>query len=119
MPQLVVFSQQLLRDRQLDGSVIGHVGDGNFHVIVAAAPGDYARAEEFAARVVEAALEMGGTATGEHGIGLRKKQFLFREHASSAEWMRRLKSLFDPKGLLNPGKIFDAPTTPGSTEGIR
>jgi len=107
MPSLIGFARRTLRDMQLDGSIIGHVGDGNFHVMIATAREDYPRAEAFAAQLVRAALEADGTATGEHGIGLRKKQFLALEHASAVKWMRMLKRLFDPNGLLNPGKVLD------------
>ena len=54
---------------------------------------------------VEKALELGGTCTAEHGVGLRKRKFLPKEHGPALEWMRRLKALFDPEGLLNPGKV--------------
>ena len=56
--------------------------------------------------VVSRALELGGTATGEHGVGLEKRKFMMAEHGSSLEWMKKIKSLFDPKSILNPDKIF-------------
>lgn len=107
MAPLVRYARQRLDAMQLDGSIIGHVGDGNFHVVVAVSRDDYPKAEEFASQLVQAALEAGGTATGEHGIGLRKKGYLAIEHSTSLPWMRQLKRLFDPLGLLNPGKVFD------------
>lgn len=107
MPSLIGFARRTLREMQLDGSIIGHVGDGNFHVMIATVYDDYSKAEEFATHLVRAALEVDGTATGEHGIGLRKKRFLPVEHASSVRWMRMLKRLFDPNGVLNPGKVVD------------
>ena len=66
---------------------------------------DYPKAEAYAERLVEKALELGGTCTAEHGVGLRKRKFLPKEHGPALEWMRRLKALFDPEGLLNPGKV--------------
>lgn len=105
MPELAASAHRLLAEMGLEGSIIGHVGDGNFHTLVAVAPEDYARAEAFSARLVEAALAVGGTTTGEHGVGLRKKRYLPLEHAGAYEWMRRIKVLLDPRGLLNPGKI--------------
>ena len=105
MPELVRHSQRLLREMGLGGSIVGHVGDGNFHTLVATGEHDYPKAEAFAARLVEKALELGGTCTGEHGVGLRKKKYLAREHGAALEWMRQLKRLFDPQGLLNPGKV--------------
>jgi D-lactate dehydrogenase (cytochrome) len=92
--------------------VPGHVGDGNFHTLVPVLPEDYSKAEAYAERLVEKALELGGTCTAEHGVGLRKKKFLPKEHGSSLEWMRRLKALFDPEGLLNPGKVLDISPSP-------
>lgn len=62
--------------------------------------------EKIVERLVARSLELGGTATGEHGIGLGKRKYMVAEHGSSLEWMQRIKSLFDPNGILNPGKIF-------------
>jgi D-lactate dehydrogenase (cytochrome) len=55
---------------------------------------------------VEEALALGGTATGEHGVGIGKRKFMEAEHGISLKWMKQIKDLFDPKGILNPGKIF-------------
>ncbi|MFN3392110.1 MAG: FAD-binding oxidoreductase [Meiothermus ruber] len=106
MPDLVAYSSRLLRELGLTGNILGHVGDGNFHTLVVCEPGD-PRAEEFSLRLVEHALALGGTCTGEHGVGLRKKKFLPKEHGPALGWMRQIKQLFDPHNLLNPGKIFD------------
>ena len=57
-------------------------------------------------RIVKKALELGGTATGEHGVGIGKMKFMQTEHGNSLDWMRKIKDLFDPKGILNPGKMF-------------
>ena len=90
--------------------IIGHVGDGNFHVFFILLPGDTASWEK--ARVIneamiDHALSVGGTCTGEHGIGIGKRQALLREHgADSVMTMRRIKDALDPAGLFNPGKIF-------------
>jgi D-lactate dehydrogenase (cytochrome) len=106
MPDLVAYSSRLLRELGLTGNILGHVGDGNFHTLVVCEPGD-PRAEEFSLRLVEHALALGGTCTGEHGVGLRKKKYLPKEHGPALAWMRQIKQLFDPQNLLNPGKIFD------------
>lgn len=106
MPEMVRYSQEMLRHHGLGGSVVGHVGDGNFHTLVAVDPADYTRAEQFAAALVERALELGGTCSGEHGVGLRKQKYLAAEHGPALGWMRQIKQLFDPHGLLNPGKIL-------------
>ncbi len=105
MPELVGFARRLLREMGLQGNILGHVGDGNFHTLVVCPPGD-ARAEVFSQRLVEHTLALGGTCTGEHGVGLRKKKYLAQEHGPALAWMKQLKNLFDPLGLLNPGKIF-------------
>ena len=90
--------------------LFGHVGDGNFHLVVlvdAANEKDMQEAEWINERVVERALTMEGTCTGEHGIGLGKKKFMVREHGEGAvEVMRALKHALDPDDLLNPGKIL-------------
>jgi D-lactate dehydrogenase (cytochrome) len=105
MPALVAYMRRSLDELGLEGSILGHVGDGNAHSIIAARPEDRARAETFSTRIVQQALAMGGTATGEHGIGLAKRRFMAAEHGPALEWMRRIKDLFDPEGILNPGKI--------------
>ncbi|WP_337867334.1 FAD-binding oxidoreductase [Meiothermus sp.] len=106
MPDLVQYSHRLLGEMGLSGNILGHVGDGNFHTLVVCEPGD-PRGEVFSERLVEHTLALGGTCTGEHGIGLRKKKYLFKEHGPALGWMRQIKQLFDPQNLLNPGKIFE------------
>jgi D-lactate dehydrogenase (cytochrome) len=95
---------------QMIYSIIGHVGDGNFHVLMLIDPHDaaeIAKAEQINARMVTRALEMDGTCTGEHGVGMHKMDFLIQEHGADAiDLMRRLKHAFDPGNLLNPGKII-------------
>ncbi|SNR75533.1 FAD-binding oxidoreductase [Puniceibacterium sediminis] len=88
----------------------GHVGDGNFHLVMLfdpEVPEEQTRVKQLNARLVAMALECGGTATGEHGVGLGKKAFMEAEHGGALNLMRRLKQAVDPKGILNPGKIFD------------
>lgn len=103
--ELVAYAQQLLAEMGLHGSIVGHVGDGNFHTLVATTPDQQDQATAFSERLVLRSLDMGGTATGEHGIGLAKRKFMAAEHGSALQWMRQLKDLFDPESLLNPGKI--------------
>jgi len=90
--------------------LVGHVGDGNFHVgylIDPSLPQERVTAEQLNYRLVERALASGGTCTGEHGIGLHKKGFLVQEAGSEAvEMMRAIKLALDPHQILNPGKIF-------------
>src|SRR5579859_6397240 len=105
VPDLIADTQRLLGELSLEGSIVGHVGDGNFHTLVATSPEDFERAHAFSEQLVRRALALGGTASGEHGIGLVKREFMAEEHGAALAWMRRLKALFDPDGLLNPGKI--------------
>jgi D-lactate dehydrogenase (cytochrome) len=101
--------------RDLEGAsipapILGHVGDGNFHVIFVIDPNkpeEQSEAERLNARLVERALAMDGTCTGEHGIGLGKQDWLVRELGEDGvDMMRTIKKALDPKNLFNPGKIF-------------
>ena len=91
-------------------ALFGHVGDGNFHLVVLVDrdyPQDMEEAAWISGRVVERAIAMEGTCTGEHGIGLGKRKYMLAEHGSVAvDVMRAVKSALDPQGLLNPGKIL-------------
>jgi D-lactate dehydrogenase (cytochrome) len=104
LPALIGEAQQMLDEFALEGSIVGHVGDGNFHTLIATRPEDD-RAQRFAARLNQRALALGGTVSGEHGIGLVKRAYLSEEHGPAAAWMRQIKTLFDPDNLMNPGKI--------------
>ena len=87
----------------------GHAGDGNFHVslMIKETAEDRARAEEAVKEIFAEALRRGGTMSGEHGIGLSKAPYLAMELSSDViETMKRVKKLFDPNNILNPGKIF-------------
>ncbi|MFG1402335.1 FAD-binding oxidoreductase [Xanthobacter sediminis] len=92
----------------LRAKINGHVGDGNFHVSYLVMPGveeEIREAERLAAGVVERALASGGTASGEHGVGLGKLRFLRAEHGPALKLMRTLKASIDPNGIMNPGKL--------------
>ncbi|HEV7267619.1 MAG TPA: FAD-linked oxidase C-terminal domain-containing protein [Falsiroseomonas sp.] len=90
--------------------IVGHVGDGNFHQMVLYdpnEPGALERAWDMDKRIVTRGLSLGGTCSGEHGIGLGKREFLEQEHGAEAlAVMRSLKQALDPKGIMNPGKMF-------------
>lgn len=91
-------------------ALFGHVGDGNFHLVVLVDPENPQEMSEAAwisERVVERAIAMDGTCTGEHGIGLGKRKYLVREHGNAAvDAMRAIKAALDPDNLLNPGKVL-------------
>ncbi|MEC3917803.1 FAD-binding oxidoreductase [Nocardia sp. CDC160] len=91
----------------LNITVAGHIGDGNVHTIVPYNEDEYPGAQVFSDLVVRHALEVGGTATGEHGIGLTKKKYLREEHGSGVDLMAAVKRALDPQGLFNPGKVLD------------
>lgn len=93
----------------IDTYVFGHAGDGNLHVWQVydqADPDSVRRAYEVNRALILHAIELEGTCAGEHGIGINKRQYLAIEHASSLELMKNIKKTFDPKGILNPGKLF-------------
>jgi D-lactate dehydrogenase (cytochrome) len=85
--------------------MVGHVGDGNFHVQCLLADDEVAEADAFAERLVERAQGMGGTCTGEHGVGSGKMKYLKAEHGEGLEVMGEIKRLFDPENRMNPGKV--------------
>ena len=94
----------------LPSLILGHVGDGNYHVMLLvdpARPEEFSEAESINQRLVSRAIAMDGTCTGEHGVGLHKMAFLEEEHGADAlDLMRSLKRAFDPRDILNPGKII-------------
>ncbi|MFC6591070.1 FAD-binding oxidoreductase [Deinococcus lacus] len=109
LPELVGYAAALAQAAGLHTGVIGHVGDGNFHMNFHAAPDDgaaWATIRGVYSDLVNRTLERGGTCTGEHGVGLHKREFLAREHGDSLELMRQVKAVFDPQGIMNPGKVF-------------
>jgi len=93
-----------------EAPIVGHVGDGNFHTIILVEEGnaeEMERAWALDRQIVRRALALGGTCSGEHGVGLGKREFLREEHGEGAlSVMRALKATMDPKGILNPGKMF-------------
>lgn len=106
LPEAVTRALQVCRQEDLDAYLVGHVGDGNFHLAIFFDDDveSLARVMRVNSSIVEHALTLGGTATGEHGVGVRKIAYMEVEHGASLEVMRRIKRLLDPKGILNPGK---------------
>ena len=88
-------------------TIVGHVGDGNFHVQCLLAPDQAEEAEAFSDRLVKRAHSMGGTCTGEHGVGFGKIKYLEAEHGEALEVMRAIKRTLDPENRMNPGKVVE------------
>jgi len=94
----------------LDCPIVGHVGDGNFHMLILFDPESAEqqdRARRLSSHIVDTALKLDGTCTGEHGIGIGKKHYLRQEHHNGVDIMAKLKQVLDPNNLLNPGKVID------------
>jgi D-lactate dehydrogenase (cytochrome) len=108
-PETVLFAQQAVEAEGVVGYVFGHAGDGNLHVVLVGDPADavgWGRLEKVNHAIVERAIRAGGTCTGEHGVGIGKRRFMALEHGEGYALMREIKALIDPKGLMNPEKIF-------------
>ncbi|WP_274655205.1 FAD-binding oxidoreductase [Paenibacillus humicola] len=109
LPEAVLYAREVMQAEDMQGAILGHIGDGNYHAVF---PVDMSRSEEaekaerINAFIVRFALERGGTCTGEHGIGLGKKKHLEEEQGDTLTWMKKIKELFDPNHILNPEKIF-------------
>ena len=98
-----------MEQNSLFGPIVGHVGDGNFHVQLLVDPKikkEVDEANSFLERLAERAIKMDGTCTGEHGIGQGKKQYLIDELGATVNYMKLIKKELDPKGIMNPGKIL-------------
>jgi len=99
-----------LEQTGLIAPLLGHIGDGNFHLLLLVEPDNapmMAKARDFAQRLAERAIAMDGTCTGEHGIGLGKRKYMLQEHGAGAlAIMRAIKMAIDPENLMNPGKIL-------------
>ncbi len=111
LTECIVETKRDIEASGLMAPIVGHVGDGNFHTSILVDPDnpeDLRRAEAFNDRLVERALKMGGTCTGEHGVGTGKIAFLEREHGEAVGLMRLIKQTLDPENRMNPGKIFRA-----------
>ena len=109
LAECILETKKDLKQSFLTAPLVGHVGDGNFHLgflINRDDPKELAEAERLNDRLVMRALAMDGTCTGEHGIGLGKQKFLVAEHGEAVSVMREIKRALDPQNIMNPGKIF-------------
>ena len=108
--ECIKFSEKEIQQHGLKAPMVGHVGDGNFHVTVIYDPakeGEYKIIRDFSDKLIDKALELEGTITGEHGIGLQKKKYLLKEHPDNLPVMKSIKRSIDPNNIMNPGKVFD------------
>jgi len=108
--ECVNFAEEQTKKFGLRAPMVGHLGDGNFHVLLPFDPAKketYKKIREFNDLLIKKSLELNGTITGEHGIGLHKKEYLLEEHPDNIPVMKSIKRTIDPNNIMNPGKIFD------------
>ncbi len=108
LAQAVTETQADIEASNLEGPILGHVGDGNFHAILLIDPDDpkeLKMAKALSDAMVERALSLGGTVTGEHGVGMGKMKYMPQEHGDAWNVMADIKRSFDPQNILNPGKL--------------
>ena len=108
--ECISWAEKEVKDKGLIAPMVGHVGDGNFHSIILYDPNDKEKQRlirEYSDRLIDKALELEGTITGEHGIGLQKKHYLLKEHFDNLPVMKSIKRSLDPNNIMNPGKVFD------------
>ncbi len=108
--ECVNFAEEQTKKLGLRAPMVGHLGDGNFHVILPYDPkeeGTYNKIRDFSDLLIKKTLELNGTITGEHGVGLHKKAYLLQEHGDCIPLMKSIKKSIDQNNIMNPGKIFD------------
>ena len=108
--ECVNFAEEETKKLGLRAPMVGHLGDGNFHVILPYDPkeeGIYNKIRDFSDLLIKKTLELNGTITGEHGVGLHKKAYLMQEHGDCIPLMKTIKKSIDQNNIMNPGKIFD------------
>jgi D-lactate dehydrogenase (cytochrome) len=109
LAECIVETKKEIAESSLEAPLVGHVGDGNFHLIYLIDPTNPEEVEEMErlnTRLVRRALAMDGTCTGEHGVGLGKQHFMEEEHGEALNTMRAIKNAIDPHGIMNPGKML-------------
>jgi D-lactate dehydrogenase (cytochrome) len=110
LTQCVTETKEDIEQSFLTAPLVGHVGDGNFHLVILIDPNraeDLEESERLNTRLVQRALSMDGTCSGEHGVGIGKRRFLAEEHGEAMQAMRMVKRALDPQNIMNPGKIVD------------
>jgi D-lactate dehydrogenase (cytochrome) len=108
--ECVSWAEKEVKKHDLIAPMVGHVGDGNFHSVILYDPNDKEKQKlikEYSDNLIEKALDLEGTITGEHGIGLQKKEYLLKEHPDNLPLMKAIKRSLDINNIMNPGKVFD------------
>ena len=108
--ECVNFAEKEVSKVGLRAPMVGHLGDGNFHVLFPYDPNDkdaYNKIRDFSNKLIDKTLELKGTISGEHGVCLHKKSYLLKEHPDNIPLMKTIKRRLDPNNIMNPGKIFD------------
>ena len=108
--ECVNFAEEETKKLGLRAPMVGHLGDGNFHVLLPYDPAQketYNKIRKFSDLLIKKTLELNGTITGEHGVGLHKKAYLLKEHGDNIPLMKSIKRSIDHNNIMNPGKIFD------------
>jgi D-lactate dehydrogenase (cytochrome) len=108
--ECINFTEEEIKKLGLKAPMVGHVGDGNFHAIIGYDPnkdGEYEKIRTLSNKLIDKTLELEGTITGEHGIGLHKKAYLLKERSDNIPLMKSIKRSIDENNIMNPGKIFD------------
>jgi D-lactate dehydrogenase (cytochrome) len=109
LAEAIIETRADIEESGLTVPIVGHVGDGNFHLIILCDTEDadeMQRGHDLNERLIQRTLRLGGTCTGEHGVGIGKKHFLIDEHGEAVSVMRTLKQALDPDNIMNPGKIL-------------
>ena len=106
LPELVAAAQAIAASQGVLAHVFGHAGIGILHVLILADPAERPRAAAARVALLERTLALGGAVSGEHGMGLGNRDFAVRALGPALDVMRQIKSVFDPHGILNPGKIW-------------
>ncbi|WP_415491400.1 FAD-binding oxidoreductase [Acetobacter sp.] len=114
LTDMILGAKKDIEESGITAPIVGHIGDGNFHTVMLVPPGEdgLARAHELDRKIIARALSLGGSASGEHGVGLAKMEFMPDEHDGVAlDVMRAIKHTLDPNGILNPGKLLPPVST--------
>ncbi|MEO7134293.1 MAG: FAD-linked oxidase C-terminal domain-containing protein [Vicinamibacterales bacterium] len=109
LAECILETQADLKDANIVAPLVGHAGDGNFHLIIMLNPDDqkeFVAVTRLSERLVDRALKFGGTCSGEHGVGVGKLKYLAAEHGAALDVMRSIKRAIDPHNLMNPGKLI-------------